>query len=227
MAPDVVTSPPLRPGRGWDEPHNSPAPGLRAEAGRTIVLHNVRTWRAWMFVTPAVTLAVTGLLACGPSFQAVYECDVHFEHCYALDESGASVDQKKECWRDWLHGYTYGQSRDRVEYGGTRYSELSLDPTLPSEDQPSARAKHIVAAPVPTNAFAPPPNDRPVGVVVAAPPTRRRRTAPTDVPSTGRRAGRPASRAGATCATRPTRAACPAASGTTAAARGTAPRPTA
>jgi hypothetical protein len=103
--------------------------------------------------------AVIGGLACGPSFQAVYECDVHFEHCYALDESGASVDQKKECWRDWLHGYTYGQSRDRVEYGGTRYSELSLDPTLPSEDDaPSlARAKHL-AAPAPTNAFAPPPN---------------------------------------------------------------------
>jgi hypothetical protein len=106
-----------------------------------------------------VAPVLAGVVACGPSFQAVYECDVHFEHCYALDESGASVDAKKECWRDWLHGYTYGQSRDRVEYGGTRYSELSLDPTLPSEDTSSpTRAKHIVAAPVPTNAFAPPPN---------------------------------------------------------------------
>ena len=76
----------------------------------------------------SVAPVFTGVVACGPSFQAVYECDVHFEHCYALDESGASVEAKKECWRDWLHGYTYGQSRDRVEYGGTRYSELSLDP---------------------------------------------------------------------------------------------------
>ena len=92
---------------------------------------------------------------------------MHFEHCYALDESGASVDARKECWRDWLHGYTYGQSRDRVEYGGTRYSELSLDPTLPSEDTPSSRAKHIVAAPVPTNAFAPPPNVSGGGAIVA------------------------------------------------------------
>ncbi|HEX4445084.1 MAG TPA: hypothetical protein VH044_00045 [Polyangiaceae bacterium] len=98
-----------------------------------------------------------GVAACGPSYQAVYESDVHFEHCYALDESGASVDSKKECWRDWLHGYTYGQSRDRVEYGGTRYSQLSLDPTLPSEDVPRAEApKH--AAPAPANAFVPPPN---------------------------------------------------------------------
>jgi hypothetical protein len=105
-------------------------------------------------------LAGLGLVACGPSFQAVYECDVHFEHCYALDESGASIEAKKECWRDWLHGYTYGQSRDRVEYGGTRYSQLSLDPTLPSEDATSrqSQSKHTVAAPVPTNAFAPPPN---------------------------------------------------------------------
>jgi hypothetical protein len=103
-------------------------------------------------------LAATGLVACGPSFQAVYECDVHFEHCYALDESGVSADAKKECWRDWLHGYTYGQSRDRVEYGGTRYSQLSLDPTLPSEDVSSSQSKRTVAAPVPTNAFAPPPN---------------------------------------------------------------------
>jgi hypothetical protein len=105
--------------------------------------------------------AATGLLACGPSFQAVYECDVHFEHCYALDESGASSDAKKECWRDWLHGYTYGQSRDRVEYGGTRYSQLSLDPTLPSEDvrvEASRQSKHAVVGPVPTSAFAPPPN---------------------------------------------------------------------
>jgi hypothetical protein len=98
------------------------------------------------------------LAACGPSYQAVYECDVHFEHCYALDESGASADAKKDCWRDWLHGYTYGQSRDRVEYGGTRYSQLSLDPTLPSEDVPSLAARRIAAAPAPTNAFVPPPN---------------------------------------------------------------------
>ncbi len=98
---------------------------------------------------------------------------MHFEHCYALDESGASVDAKKECWRDWLHGYTYGQSRDRVEYGGTRYSELSLDPTLPSEDMPSGRPKHV-AAPVPTNAFAPPPNvsgGGPLAVAAHAPGT--------------------------------------------------------
>jgi hypothetical protein len=103
-------------------------------------------------------VAVGGSAACGPSFQAVYECDVHFEHCYALDQGNASVEAKKECWRDWLHGYTYGQSRDRIEYGGTRLSQLSLDPTLPSEDVRSESRKRTIAAPVPTSAFAPPPN---------------------------------------------------------------------
>jgi len=109
-----------------------------------------------VLLVPALALA-----ACGPSFQAVYECDVRFEHCYALDQGAAAVDAKKECWRDWLHTYTWGQSRDRVEYAATRFSELSLDRTLPSEEVRGAgppRRQRAVAAPVPTSAFAPPPN---------------------------------------------------------------------
>lgn len=102
-----------------------------------------------------------GGAACGPSFQTVYEGDVRFEHCYALDQTAAPLDTKKECWRTWLHGYTNGQSWDRVEYAATRFSQLSLDPTLPSEESHEPRPGHrpqTVAAPVPTNAFAPPPN---------------------------------------------------------------------
>jgi hypothetical protein len=110
-----------------------------------------------------VSLGAFGVVACGPSFQAVYECDVRFEHCYALDQGTASVELKKQCWRDWLHGYTYGQSGDRIEYAAARFSELSLDPTLPSVEVREARPTRRSAAPVPTSAFAPPPNlaDRP------------------------------------------------------------------
>jgi hypothetical protein len=98
------------------------------------------------------------VLACGPSFQAVYECDVRFEHCYALDqEATAPPESKKACWRDWLHGYTYGQPRDRVEYAATRFSELSLDPTLPKVETEAPKHVHAMAVPAPTNAFAPPP----------------------------------------------------------------------
>jgi hypothetical protein len=101
------------------------------------------------------------LLHCGPSFQAVYECDVRFEHCYAMDQGQVAPDDKKACWRDWLHGYTYGQPRDRVEYAESRYSELSLDPSLPRQDVKEARprlAMRSSAAPLPADAFKPPPN---------------------------------------------------------------------
>ncbi len=121
-----------------------------------------RSLSGWLrpFAIFALVGGSAGAVACGPSFQAVYECDVHFEHCYAMDESDAPVDVKKECWRDWVHGFTYGQSRDRIEYGGTRLSQLSLGPSLPSEDvgREGNRPRRTVAAPMPTNAFAPPPN---------------------------------------------------------------------
>src|SRR5580704_8341709 len=109
-------------------------------------------------------LASLAGVACWPSFQAVYEGVLHFEHCYALDQMNVGDEAKKDCWREWLRGYTYGQSNDRVEYAATRFSELSLDPTLPSEDTRDAgprrprRPESTVAAPMPTNAFAPPPN---------------------------------------------------------------------
>ena len=111
----------------------------------------------WIPGTVLGMAAGLAAVACGPSFQAVYEGDVRFEHCYALDQGPASADVKKECWQGWLHDYTYGQSRDRVEYAGLRFSELSLDPTLPSEDIQVKHAR-IMASPVPTSAFAPPPS---------------------------------------------------------------------
>ncbi len=110
-----------------------------------------------MVLGVAACLAAVASVACGPSFQAVYEGDVRFEHCYALDQSPVNADAKKECWQGWLHDYTYGQSRDRVEYAGLRFSELSLDPTLPSEDTQVKHARSM-ASPVPTSAFAPPPS---------------------------------------------------------------------
>jgi hypothetical protein len=103
-------------------------------------------------------------LSCGPSFHAVNECDARFEHCYALDQtSGISLAGRRTCWNDWLHGFTFGQSRDRVEYAATRVSQLSSDaiagdhsaPTLPPDGE------QLVAGPIPTNAFAPPPNMAP------------------------------------------------------------------
>jgi hypothetical protein len=101
--------------------------------------------------------------ACGPSFQALYEGDARFEHCYAMDESGSgSMQQKSDCWRDWTLHYTYGQTRDRVEYAAARYRALSRAPEAPTDDAlmeaaPGEGRGGGVAAPAPTSAFAPPP----------------------------------------------------------------------
>ena len=74
--------------------------------------------------------ALGGALACGPSFQAIYEGNARFEHCYALEENPqARMPDKAACWRDWSERYTYGQTQDRVHYATARYvalSELSL-----------------------------------------------------------------------------------------------------
>jgi hypothetical protein len=108
----------------------------------------------------ALLLVALVATACGPSFQAVYECDVHFEHCYALEETAVSTALKRQCWQDWLKGYTYGQSRDRIEYASKRDAALSSDPLL-SSVAPNPSSDPVVAhagGPAPTNAFAPPPN---------------------------------------------------------------------
>jgi hypothetical protein len=95
--------------------------------------------------------------ACGPSFQAVYECDVHFEHCYAVDMSELPIEEKRICWREWLAGYTYGESRDRVEHARGRLVALSSD-DLPPIGDAGAHVDPVVQSPLPTNAFSPMPS---------------------------------------------------------------------
>jgi hypothetical protein len=120
--------------------------------------------RALLVLAPAALVA----LACGPSFQAVYEGDVQFEHCYALDEAAsATLKEKATCWRDWTKNYTYGQTRDRVEYAASRHYALAVAPSLPTDDLLQQAApgggfrKRLIAAPAPTTMFAPPPNTMP------------------------------------------------------------------
>jgi hypothetical protein len=102
----------------------------------------------------AMAVCALSIVSCGPSFQAVYECDIRFEHCYAVDMTDEAVDAKRACWRDWVAGYTYGESRDRVEHARSRIAALSADPPDPSDAGPS---KPSVNLPMPINAFAPPP----------------------------------------------------------------------
>ena len=113
-------------------------------------------------VAGAVWLAAT--VACGPSFQVVYEGNARFEHCYALEENPVvPMPEKAGCWRTWSEHYTYGQTRDRVQYATARYVALNDAKDSPTDEALMMAAPgqtprtSVITAPAPTNAFAPPP----------------------------------------------------------------------
>ncbi len=108
--------------------------------------------------------ALGGALACGPSFQAIYEGNARFEHCYALEENAQKpAGEKVDCWRDWSEHYTYGQTRDRIHYATARYVALSQSANVPTDENMMMAApgmtprQSTITAPAPTNAFEPPP----------------------------------------------------------------------
>jgi len=102
-------------------------------------------------------LGALGLCACGASINALYEGDVRFEHCMSLDDNAAVKPTiRTACWDEWRKFYTYGQTRDRIEYAKLRSRQLragsdieaaALAPTESPTD----------AVPEPTTAAAPPP----------------------------------------------------------------------
>jgi hypothetical protein len=103
-------------------------------------------------------------LACGPSFHAIHEGNARFEHCYAKEENPQSaMREKADCWRDWSEHYTYGQTRDRIQYATARYVALTAAPNVPTDEALMMAAPGetgrvtTITAPAPTNAFAPPP----------------------------------------------------------------------
>jgi hypothetical protein len=101
----------------------------------------------------AAALASAGAISCGASIQALYEGDVRFEHCMALD---ARPDVKptlsRACWDEWLSFYTYGQTRDRIDYARLRAKQLGA-----ASDFDEGEIAPTRAAPDPTSAIAPPP----------------------------------------------------------------------
>ena len=57
---------------------------------------------------------------------AIYEGDVRFEHCMALDlETHVRPSIRRACWAEWVAFYTYGQTRDRVLHAHLRVKQLS------------------------------------------------------------------------------------------------------
>ena len=105
-------------------------------------------------------LAAASSLSCGASIRAIYESDVRFEHCMALDASSdVKPTLRRSCWDEWTRFYTFGQTRDRIDYAHMREKQLSGASDFDEADtmaaQPSGTA---AAAPDPTSAIAPPPS---------------------------------------------------------------------
>lgn len=66
-----------------------------------------------------------GGVACGASYQRVYDGDVRFEHCYRLDsEPTSNHNTRLACWTEWSRYHTTGQTLDRVEYARRRQAAL-------------------------------------------------------------------------------------------------------
>jgi len=111
-------------------------------------------------VRPFAALGVIVLsTACGASINAVYEGDVRFEHCMALDsEKETKPTIRRACWEEWTKFYTFGQTRDRVEYARLRMKQLSLTSDFDEgEFLASVDVRTPSAVPEPTSALAPPP----------------------------------------------------------------------
>lgn len=119
-----------------------------------------------------VALGVLGLcFACGPSFEAIAEGDLRFAHCDRLDlDSNIAPSHRLHCWREWRRVYTYGQTRDRVEYAQRRIAEVVSGDVDPAFDLPSGTPRPLEPAPRPSGrpgaAGAP---AAPVAPVIAAP----------------------------------------------------------
>jgi len=116
------------------------------------------------FFVPLASVSLLVLAACGPSFQVVYEGDARFEHCYALDDTPTiSLEEKTDCWSQWVRSYTYGQTRNRIDYASGRAKALRAVPAMPTDEaiMSAAPGEGISRVghdePATTNAFAPPP----------------------------------------------------------------------
>ncbi len=113
----------------------------------------------------ATAFAALASVSCGASLQALYEGDVRFEHCMALDaRPEVPPAERKSCWEDWNAYYAFGQTRDRIEYARRRITELH-DGRDDGDDDLGKRVTRV-AGPDPTNFAAPPP----IMVVVDAGP---------------------------------------------------------
>lgn len=113
----------------------------------------------WLSLGCAV--AGYGAAGCGPSFEAIQEGDLRFAHCDRLDlDPNISASHRLHCWREWRRVYTYGQTRDRVDYAQRRIAEVVSGDTDPPFELPmgkNARSRRELAPGQPNPLHSPPP----------------------------------------------------------------------
>jgi hypothetical protein len=104
----------------------------------------------------AIAVVAGGLLfggiqagCAGATVSRVYESDVRFERCLALDWRDDVRDPvRRRCWSEWLQHFASGQPRDKVGYARRQIvprSESTASPVLETQGAP---------VPVPTSVFA-------------------------------------------------------------------------
>jgi hypothetical protein len=155
--------------------------------------------RRAVFLALAPLSVVLAADACGPSVSSIYEANVRFEHCYRLDlDERVAPGHRSTCWREWSQRYTYGQTRDRLEYARRRISTLAsgdrsrpvLDLTVRDGGTGSTEA------PQPTNVHAPPPP-----MVSTAVPVKSAGAGAPEVPAANKPDAGHSEPPGAACAT--------------------------
>lgn len=126
-------------------------------------------------------LAALVAFGCGPSISSIYEGNIRFEHCYRLDlDLSIAPSHRLACWREWANRYTYGQTRDRLEYARRRALALEAGDTarprldLASESTAAAHSNGD-EPPMPTSLHKPPP---PILPASAPPPPVATSSAP-------------------------------------------------
>lgn len=111
--------------------------------------------KAWAIAACAFLVSIGS--ACGAGLGAVYEGDVRFEHCMALDQNPNTKPMvRRACWDEWTKFYAFGQTRDRIDYAKLRVRQLSGSSNFDEGDLGFERQPKG-AVPEPTSVLAPPP----------------------------------------------------------------------
>lgn len=130
----------------------------RSTLSRAIPPASLNRRSAWTARLALGALGTFGLTACGASIHALYEGDVRFEHCMSLDDNAdVKPTIRTACWDEWLKFYTFGQTRDRIEYAKNRMRQLRSGDDQGTPELLASQSHPTEAVPEPTTALAPPP----------------------------------------------------------------------